>query len=404
MACGALNELTELVGRPVFNDEPPPGQLQKALESAARGLTMEYEQKLAELAVHFIELPRHRLAAAEEAVRQLTARLKQVVEAYDSLTKSLVQEATSIYARVMKLIGTIESAGKKGPVSPEAIELLHTFPKKRYQAVVAGLVLSMYRGMVSAAPEYLREVNLCRKRIGEAAALLDPSAPDATLGPTFGPGRDLFPAGRRDVDEAAADLIAQLSPDELNDFDHRVQTQVRAQFRAVVALCLQSNGPPAPLAELANREAEEFLAQRVGRMSAAEAVFDAFAADSQAAHRAAAEAYDEAEPTLIVKAGIRLDLLAVPPGIGGAEFLRLVADAVPGAELLPAESPDEVVFYRERAGLMVTDLPQFGPAAKAAYDALKDSEHAPHARGDVAWKPPTGRSSSSADGPAADRP
>ena len=343
------------------------------------------------MAVHFIELPRYRLAAAEEAVRQLTARLKQAVEAYDTLTKSLTQEATTLYARVMKLIGTIETAGKKAPSSTEAIELLRTFPKKRYQAVVAGLVLSMYRGMLSAAPEYLREVNLCRKRIGEAVTLLDPAASDDNGTPTFGPGRDLFPGGRRGVDEAAADLIAQLSPEDQFDFDNQVQTQVRAQFRAVVSVCLESNGPPTQLADLVSREAEEFLARRVGRMSAAEAVFDAFAADPQAAHRAAAEAFDEAEPTLLVKAGTRLDLLAVPPGIGGAEFLRLVTDAVPGAELLPAESPDEVVFYRERAGLTVTDLPQFGPAAKAAYEALKDGDHAPHSRGDVAWKPAMGR-------------
>jgi serine/threonine protein kinase len=390
-ACAVLAELTDLVGKPIFGDEPPPGQLQKSLESAARGLTTEYEQKLAELAVHFIELPRHRLAAAEEAVRQLTARLKQAVETYDAFAKSLTQEATSIYARVMKLIGVSEAGAKKTTIGAEAIDLLSAFPKKRYQAVVAGLVLSMYRGMVSAAPEYLREVNLCRKRIGEAAALLDPTASDANAGPTFGPGRDLFPAGRRGVDEAAADLVSQISADDLIDLDNRVQTQVRAQFRALVSVCLESNGPPTPLAELVNREAEEFLAKRVGRMSAAEAVFDAFAADPQAAHRAAAEAYDEAEPTLMVKAGTRLDLLAVPAGIGGAEFLRLVADAVPGAELLPAESPDEVVFYRERSGLMVSDLPQFGPAAKAAYDSLKDGEHAPHARGDVAWKPPMGR-------------
>lgn len=53
-----------------------------------------------------------------------------------------------------------------------------------------------------------------------------------------------------------------------------------------------------------------------------------------------------------------------------------------------ADSPDEVVFYRERAGLAVTDLPQFGPVAKAAFDAQKDGDHVPHARVDVNWKPP----------------
>jgi len=42
----------------------------------------------------------------------------------------------------------------------------------------------------------------------------------------------------------------------------------------------------------------------------------------------------------------------------------------------------------ERAGLGVGELPQFGPAAKAAYDAARDGELVPHARTDIAWKPP----------------
>jgi hypothetical protein len=85
---------------------------------------------------------------------------------------------------------------------------------------------------------------------------------------------------------------------------------------------------------------------------------------------------------------MRVDLLAVPPGPGGAEFRQLVAAAVPGADLKPADSPDEVVFYRERAGLGVADLPHFGPIAKSIYDAVRDGEFTPHARADITWKPP----------------
>jgi hypothetical protein len=247
----------------------------------------------------------------------------------------------------------------------------------------------MYRSMVASAPEYLREVNFCRQRLTEAVGLLDTST-DSTAPPALGPGRDLYAGGKRSADDAAADLVAKLSPDELLEFDNRVQTQVRAQYRAVVNVCLESSGPPAALAELVGREAEEFLDARLGNASAAEAVFEAFAADPQGAHRAVAEAYDEAEPTIDVDAGTRVDVLAVPPGPGGTEFRRLVADAVPGADLQPADSPDEVVFYRERAGLAVTDLPQFGPAAKATYDAVRDGEFIPHTRGDVTWRPPPG--------------
>jgi hypothetical protein len=242
--------------------------------------------------------------------------------------------------------------------------------------------------MVSAAPEYLRDVNVCRKRLGEAATLLEEAPVDGGGPSPFGPGRELFARGRRAIDEAAADLIAGLSVEDQYDFDTRVQQQVRSHFRAVISYCQESTGSPTPLADLVREQAELFLAERAGGDSAAVAVFSHFAADPQAAHRAAAEAYDEAGPTLAENVGMEFALLAVPPVTAGVEFRRIAAEAVPGAELMPADSPDEIVFYREMADLSLTDLPQFGPTAKSVYDAAVDGEHVPHARGDIAWKPP----------------
>ncbi len=392
-ACLVLNDLAELAGKPNYGDDPPPGALQKAIAAAAFALTAEYEQKLAELAVHFIELPRHRLAGAEEAVRQLTERLRRAVDTYEGLTQSLNKEAADLYANLLRLIGTLDtvSSGKRPALAAEIVDLLRAYPKKRYQALLASQVLTTYRGMVSASPEYLREVTFCRNRLSEAAAYLEQAPGDAGGASPFGPGRDLFSGGRRGLDEAAADLVARLSPDDLTELDNRVQMQVRTQFRAVITYCLESTGSPAPLADLVREQAERFLGSQSADDSAAAAVFAHLAADPQAAQRAAAEAYDEAGPTLAEKAGTEVGLLAAPATPAGDDFRHIVAQAVPDAELHSADSPDEVVFYRERAGLALTDLPQFGPVAKAAYEASRDGEHVPHSRGDVAWKAPPGR-------------
>jgi serine/threonine protein kinase len=393
-ACLVLNDLAELAGKPQLGaDDPPPGELQKAIGAAASALTPEYEQKLAELAVHFVELPRHRLAGAEEAVRQLTERLRRAVETYEALAQSLTKEAADAYVKLFPIIGMLDAAssGKRATLAAEIVELMRTFPKKRYQALLASQVLMTYRRMVSAAPEYLREVTFCRNRLTEAAAHLEQSGADVGGPSPFGPGRDLFPGGRRGLDEAATDMIAGLSPEDLLDLDNRVQMQVRSQFRAVITYCLESTGSPAPLADLVREQAERFLANRTGSDTAAPAVFAHFSADPQAAQRAATEAFDEAEPMLAQRAGTEIGVLAAPAGAAGDEFRRIVAEAIPDVELEPADSPDEVVFYRERSGLELTDLPQFGPLAKAAYDAHRDGEHVPHARGDIAWKPAAGR-------------
>ena len=182
-----------------------------------------------------------------------------------------------------------------------------------------------------------------------------------------------------------------MSAEDLMVLDNRVQTQVRTHFRAVITYCLESSGSPAPLADLVREQTELFLAGRSGDESAAAAVFTHFAKDPQAAHRAAAAAFDEAGPTLTMKGGTEFELLAAPTGSAGDEFRRITSEAVPGVDLLPADSQDEIVFYRERAGLALTDLPQFGPAGKAAYEAQKDGEHVPHVRGDITWKAPPGR-------------
>jgi serine/threonine protein kinase len=390
----SFNDLIELTGRPKFGlDDPPPGRLQNLIAAAASAITTEYEQKLGEMVIHFVELPQYRLAAAEEAIRQLTARLRRVAETYDSLAKSLNKEAAEIYAKLLPKIGALElaAAAKKSALAAEIVEPLRAYSRKRHQALLAGQVLTTYQWMMNGSPEYLREINTCRKRLDEAAAFLEQPPNDGGGPSPFGPGRDLFLGGRRALDEAAADLVAGLSPEEVLAFDNSVQTVVRENFRSVSVYCLESSGSTAPFADLLREQADLFLATRAESQSAAAAVFAHFAADPQAAQRTAAEAFDEAGPILAERAGTEFGVLAVPAGPAGDDFRRFVAEAVPEAELEPADSPDEVVFYRERAGLAVTDLPQFGRNAKAVCDAEADGEHIPHARADVAWKPPAAK-------------
>jgi len=391
--CRILSDLVELVGKPDsrFDDETP-GLLLPALESASRGLAAEYDQKLAELAVHFIELPQHRLCAAEEAVRQLGERLKFALDAYDSLHKSLSKEAAEVYSRLLRLISSLDGAtreGKRSSLTAEIVELMRSYPKKRYQSLVAGRVLTMYRGMANASPEYLREVNFCRQRLTDAGRHLEQVASDAKSSSPFGPGRDLLPGGRRNLEESAIELVSALSAEDLAIYDQLVQQQVRTQFRALVNFCLESNGQAEALAQLMCQQAEEYLNQRLGQSSAAGAIYGQISDDPQAAHRIAAEAYDEAEPALDITAGSTIDLLAAPAGTGDEYFRQIVSDAIPEAQFQAADSADEVVFYRERIGITVTDLPHFSPTAKAAYDAVCKSDAPPHARADVKWKPPT---------------
>jgi serine/threonine protein kinase len=391
-ACQVLDGLADLIGRPPkMGEDEPANLLETVLEQTANAFGSEYEQKLAEMAVHFVELPQYRLAAAEEVVRQLTERLRQVLATYEGLYKTLEREGDDCFIRLMPLIGTLGpkvGVFRKGAAAAaEVLELLHIYPKKRYQMLVARCVLSVYRSMLNTVPEYLREVNFCRQRVGEAVGFLEKAAADDPAGEGLGPGQDLFPGGDRTVEEAAARVVVELTPEEWVELDGRIQAQVRKQFRSVITLCLEGTSPAEPLAKLVRQQAADVLAARLGQNDPA-SVFFQHHPDQQAAQRDVAKAFDEAQPELTTaKGAAEVTLLAVPPGTAGELFRALARAALPGEDLAPADCADEIVFYREHPALAPADVPQLGPIGREAYQHALATQQSPHARIDVTWKP-----------------
>ena len=57
--------------------------------------------------------------------------------------------------------------------------------------------------------------------------------------------------------------------------------------------------------------------------------------------------------------------------------------------MLAAASTDDIVFYREHARVVLAELPQLGPAARAVYHQVLVTElFGPHSRHDIpAWLP-----------------
>jgi hypothetical protein len=89
-------------------------------------------------------------------------------------------------------------------------------------------------------------------------------------------------------------------------------------------------------------------------------------------------------------------ILAVPPGPEGERFRTLARRALPETDLVPAASTADIVFYRERAHLDLTTLPQLGPAGQQAYrQFLADRQVTPHTRVDIGeWQTGLGGASS----------
>src|SRR5262249_55133266 len=100
-------------------------------------------------------------------------------------------------------------------------------------------------------------------------------------------------------------------------------------------------------------------------------------------------AFDEASPKLVKgdSASLtQLAVLAVPQGPQEERFREMARRAIPDAELIPAPSPDDVVFYREETQLPLAKLEQMGAEVRQIYQQMGTSEHfTPHTRTDVEW-------------------
>jgi serine/threonine protein kinase len=392
-ACRVLNEVFGVVGKPVLigADEGPPGLMEQILTETAQAFGAEYEGQLAEMSVHFVEQPQYRLPGAEETVRQLTERLKQVVDTYEELKRTLNREADELYVRLFPLIGSIDSysaGSRKASMISEASDVAQAYAKKRYQLLVARCVLSIYRGMLNLTPEYLRDINFCRQRLLDVVEVLSQSA-DSPEVEGLGPGQELFPGGDPSPDEAAARLIQGMTLEDWVEFDNKVQNQVRKQFEGVITMCLGGPNAAEPLAALLRQQATEFLDPRLGRQDSA-AVFFQHHSDDRGAQRAIAGSFDEAAPILAStpKAGhgVEIAVMALPAGPNGDRFRRLALDALPDENIVPTVSPDDIVIYREKPALTSADLPHLTSLGREAADHAVKEQLPPHARFDVTWR------------------
>jgi len=395
-ACAVLDDIFDLVGKPLSKGqiEVTTGLLQRTVGEQTAAFSAEYDKKLAEMAVHFIEQPGPRLAAAEETIRQLIARLQVLVQTYEGLYLSLERDVADVFRKLFPMIGQLDTGAlgtRKSTIANEVLELMRIYPKKRFQAMVAGFALTTYRGMLGAAPEFLREVNYCRERLVEVSALAENAATvEAAAASTLGPGRDLFPGGQNSLEEAARGMVAGLSTDDLGNFDNTVQQQVRRQFNSLVSYCLESGGQPGPLLEVVEHQAETYLGERLGARSAAEVFFEHFSGDEQAAHRAVAAAIGEAMPDLVGRkaTSAALTALAVPAGTAGDCLFDMTQTALPDTRVVRAMTVDDLVIYREIGNVPLTELAPFSPAGREAYHQMMNSDMPPHARSDVKWQLP----------------
>src|SRR5262249_10852758 len=150
------------------------------------------------------------------------------------------------------------------------------------------------------------------------------------------------------------------------ELDGRVEEVLKQRFTALVHVCLTSANVLKNVEAAMLEAAGAWAAEQLPATSAADLFFEQHP-DAAEAEEEVAGFYDEAAPERgpgrapgASPPVAELCVLATPPGPAGDRFRELAQRAVPDAELHHVVSPDDVVLYRERNNLPLSDLEQLG--------------------------------------------
>jgi len=388
-ACTVFDELLKIVGKPDTEDGSSPGLVHGALAARYERLMRDAEGHIGLMAATFIEVPQFRLPAAEEAVRQITSKLKLQVDALAPVRDDLEKEVRTAYARLFAVIGTLNSgSGRKTRINAEILNLFAEYPRKRLKLHIADSCLSLYRKLLGNAPEYLREINFCRGSLAELhSALANTRAGAVTQSPVG--GKLILPPGCTTLDEAADLFLAGLAPEALLTFEQGLQKEIVRKLKGVGSVCLHPNEKGPIFREILLRQSREFLDKHLDHADPA-MIFFRYRTEDGSAEPLLAEAFEGAAPELHSKSAshYEVNVLGIPAGPAGDELRELASNALPGIDLTPALLPDDICFYRENVHIPLTQLPQLGEHGKEAYQHMTTGDHPPHARIDIQWQQP----------------
>ncbi len=384
-ACTVLEQLLRLVGKPEGEPEST-GTLEPTLQAVARKIAADADADLSMLAVSFIEQPQYRLAGSEEALTQLTQRLKETIESLETQVADLGREVADAYGRLFQLIGNLGLTsglaaipGRKAGLTADLVDALRVYPARRLHHAEWTVALSLYRGLLGNIPEYVRDVNYCRARLAKMEQAFAPPAATAAADVV---GQLILPAGCATLGDTAERVIDRLTPDELLAFDQAFQADVRRKFRGLANVCLKEARTDDFVAFLAAKT-RAFLDERLERTDPATMLLR-YRGDGPELKQLLSAAYAAAGPDLAGIGGpppLEAAILALPAGEAADEVRAAAAAACPGVEFIPAPLPDDIMVYRECPRVPLADLGHLGPAGFDAYRKQAATDHGPTSRG-----------------------
>ncbi|MBA2226906.1 MAG: tubulin-like doman-containing protein [Thermogemmata sp.] len=401
--CQVLDQILRLVGKPQVDPQPeadlrfPQPICDSVFAATYERLLRECDAALSVLAVQMLEMPGYRFAGAEEALRQIEQRWDVQIAALEQTHQDLQRQVRQLYQRLLHLIAQLEQGGtlglglRRSALVQEILESLRLLSQRQLQCRIVERLLPLLRHQRDAAPEFLRDLALCRQALRQLGEQLDRLSPASTA-PAM-TGRRLLPYGATDVPTAADRLLQQLltqQPALFDSWEPRLQQALQRKFRGLGNVCLKVAAKGADFAAWLLEQCRAVIDPHLPRHDPAAAFFECFP-PPEMAENALREAVDEAAPDLPAAhselASTPRAVALLPSGQAGERLRQILTDLRPDLPWHLLTAAEDLCLYREEE-IPLTALPHLGPLGQQAYEQLLASDHPPHSRADVPWTQP----------------
>jgi serine/threonine protein kinase len=394
--CQTLDQILRLVGKPEADPHFPQPTCEPVFAATYERLLRECDAALSVLAVQMLEMPGYRFAGAEEALRQIEHRWDAQIAALEQTHQDLQRQVRHLYQRLLHLIAQLEHGGtfglglRRSALVQEIMESLRLLSQRQLQYRIVERLLPLLRHQRDAAPEFLRDLALCRQALRQLGEQLDRlSSASSSL---VVHGHRLLPYSATDLSTAADKLLQLLitqQPHFLDSWEQRLQQALQRKFRGLGNVCLKVSAKGADFCAWLLEQCRAVIDLHIPRHDPA-AAFLEFFPQVEMAENALREAVEESAPDLTasnLEHATPHAVALLPAGQSGERFRQLLADVRPDLTWHFLTAAEELCLYRDEM-LPLTALPHLGPLGRQAYEELLASGHPPHSRTDVPWNPP----------------
>jgi serine/threonine protein kinase len=375
-----FRQLLDYIGMPGSEEREVRSVVGNILVDWVRDASAQADAKLISMAVSFVEQPGLRLAGAEEVARVLQGQILEELRLAEREASGIEEESRVLFIPIAQTMSADVDSRNGTPPAPEARSMLGQWAAARLHGMVARACARFYRIVFDNAPEMARELNLVRTQLSAfLKQILDMPPPELQ---TDGVTTAVFPDGVTNIADSAKQLLCELAPADLREFDNVLQARTRHQFRSLAEVCTRAKDFGAAFLPMAHEQAVQFLAKRAPRLTAVDILSAQSAGREQLVSRVS-EIMTAAAPEGLMDAPTAMTVLGVPPG--GETIVDIARRLSSHTPVHVSHNPDDIVVWREAEGLTLDSFALLRAEQIPAASTDGKSPPSPHSRNDIRW-------------------